>query len=193
MKARTIYRFGVTLHAGPGDLGENKPHAQILIVSSNSLSTLAQAILKAFKFNYDHPYGFYSSLHNPFNAKEMYELFTETEDIEPTEGALGVTYTRLSKVFTSVGKEMLFLFDYGDYWQFKITLEYTFEDQPNQVIKYPVVLKTAGKLPKQYTPIKEEAWEFDDDCPLCQELKKSGAKLQWYPDEPNLQKRKQPN
>lgn len=88
----------------------------------------------------------------------MYELFTEIDDIEPTEGAFGVTHTCLSKAF------------------------------PN-----PVILEVNGQIPEQYSELNEEEWELDDNCPLCQELKKSGSKLQWYPDEPELQRGKRPH
>lgn len=191
MKAKTIYRLKVTLYRGPRNLGENKPCAQIHIDSSNSLSTLAQVILKAFKFNYDHPFGFYSSLDNPFNAKEKYELFTEIDDIEPTYDALGVTHVRLSKVFPQAGKEMLFLFDYGDYWQFIVGLEGKVSAPGKS--HHPVILEVNGQIPEQYPELNEEEWELDDDCSLCQELKKSGNKLQWYPDEPELQRGKRPH
>jgi len=47
---------------------------------------------------------------------------------------------------------MTFLFDYGDDWQFKV--EMLGEGQKDLSVKYPKLLKSAGKAPEQY-PLEE--------------------------------------
>jgi len=46
---------------------------------------------------------------------------------------------------------MLFLFDYGDMWQFIVVREKIEEASPHQ--KYPFILEKIGKPPLQYPPL----------------------------------------
>jgi len=86
-----------------------------------------------------------------FDSKERYELFTdlieEGENIEPT-GAGSVKKTKTKEVWQNIGDKMLFLFDYGDSWQFVIELIQFGDKKTNQ--KYPHILKKTGKAPRQY-------------------------------------------
>jgi hypothetical protein len=47
-----------------------------------------------------------------------------------------------------VGQEMTYLFDFGDNWEFKVTLERI--DPPDAAIKAPVVLESQGEPFEQY-------------------------------------------
>src|SRR3979490_3263080 len=95
---------------------------EIEIEASGSLYELAEAIVAAFDFDFDHAFGFYSGL-TP--AKMMrrhprYELFADMGNAEP--GAIGVKRTSVSQAFPSLGHTMVFLFDYGDGWHFRVSL-----------------------------------------------------------------------
>lgn len=187
---KSAYRFRATLDTGFGEDIKEKPYREIAVISSQSLSTLAQAIVSFFGFDFDHCYGFYDNLKDPYKSKEMYELFTDIPE-DPTPGALGVTHVKITKAFERIGKKMLFLFDYGDNWHFIVELVdiKSLEKQD----KYPKILKKVGQVPEQYPPLekddsireeaKHEDW-YDPNCKLCQELKKAGAEMQWFPDEP---------
>jgi hypothetical protein len=47
-----------------------------------------------------------------------------------------------------VGQAMTYVFDFGDWWEFDVTLE---QIDPDRTIEGPVVLKEYGESPKQYS------------------------------------------
>lgn len=49
---------------------------------------------------------------------------------------------------------MLFLFDYGDEWQFKVELIGLVQKEPKAA--YPRVLKQVGQAPPQYPDLDED-------------------------------------
>lgn len=67
--------------------------------------------------------------------------------------ARGVKNVKIEKVFTGVGKTMLFMFDYGDNWRFAIELKKVRDMIPGE--KLPAVEKMIGKAPLQYAPLKD--------------------------------------
>jgi hypothetical protein len=121
--------------------------------SGGSLEDLAAAIVSAFGFDFDHAFGFYGSLgYRYHDAEERYELFADLGQAD--EGVRGVRRTRLSAAFPEVGKKMLFLFDYGDGWRFKVELIGLGRKEPKAV--YPRVLKRVGEAPPQYPGLEED-------------------------------------
>jgi len=69
-------------------------------------------------------------------------------------GVRGVRRTKLSAAFPEVGKTMLFLFDYGDEWRFKVELIGLGRKEPGAV--YPRVVKRVGEAPPQYPGLEED-------------------------------------
>lgn len=124
---------------------------EIEILEDTNLYKLAEIIVGAYNFNFDHSFGFFSKIaeSNYFDSEKKYELFTDLEDegIEPT-GAGSVKKTKAKEVWQSIGDKMMFLFDYGDNWQFIVELIGFGEKKSEQ--KYPRVLKKIGKAPRQY-------------------------------------------
>ena len=118
-----------------------------------SLYRFAEAIIGAYDFDFDHAFGFFSKISESgyFKSEKQYELFTdlieEGEDLEPT-GAESVKKTKIAEVWKNPGDKMLFLFDYGDNWLF--TVELIGFGKKEAKTKYPRILKSAGKAPKQY-------------------------------------------
>ncbi len=98
---------------------------EIEIEASKSLYRLAEAIVKAFDFDFDHAFGFYSGLTPTKMMRTLpkYELFADMGEADP--GVLGVKKTKVADAFPSVGHTMLFLFDYGDDWHFRVKLRAT--------------------------------------------------------------------
>ena len=120
--------------------------------SSKSLEDLAAAIVRAFGFDFDHAFGFYSNLKgNYYKSPERYELFADLGEADP--GVKGVRRTKVSTAFPQVGKTMLFLFDYGDQWQFKVELIGLGQEAK---VVYPRVLKQVGTAPPQYPDLDED-------------------------------------
>ena len=64
---------------------------KVLEVPENmTLYKFAEVLVKRFRFYFDHAFGFYDNLENPFDSKDFYELFTYLDDVEHTPGAKGV-------------------------------------------------------------------------------------------------------
>ena len=124
---------------------------EIEILESASLYKLAEAIVDAYNFDFDHCFGFFSEVSESryLDSERKYELFTdlEKEGVEPT-GAGSVKKTKIKEVWQKVGDKMMFLFDYGDDWQFVVELVGFGEKDAKR--EYPRVLKKIGKAPKQY-------------------------------------------
>ena len=74
-------------------------------------------------------------------------MIEEGESLEPT-GAKGVKKTKIKDVWQNINDKMMFLFDYGDNWQFTVELVGFGARKVNQ--KYPRILKKVGRAPKQY-------------------------------------------
>ena len=129
-----------------------KVYRDIEIDSRKSLYDLAAAIVRAFGFDFDHAFGFYGSLgHRYHDAEERYELFADLGQAD--EGVRGVRRTKLSAAFPAPGKKMLFLFDYGDEWRFKVEL---IGLGRKEKAVYPRVLKRVGEAPAQYPDLEED-------------------------------------
>lgn len=120
--------------------------------SAWKLYDLAQAIVTAFGFDFDHAFGFYSKISGHiYDSSIKYELFVDLGDA--SSGAGSVKKTSIMDAFPAPGATMTFLFDYGDDWQFKA--EMIDEGQKQPKLKYPKLLKSVGKAPEQY-PQEEE-------------------------------------
>jgi len=126
---------------------------EIEIPENTNLYKLAEAIVDAYNFNFDHCFGFFSKISESryFDSEKKYELFTdlreEGKDIEST-GAGSVKKTKVKEVWQNIGDKMMFLFDYGDDWQFLVELMNFGIKTAKQ--KYPHILKKIGRVPKQY-------------------------------------------
>ena len=126
-------------------------YRDIELPSSGSLEDLAAAIVNAFGFDFDHAFGFYSNLKGDYyRSEERYELFADLGQAD--EGVRGVRRTKLSAAFPAPGKTMLFLFDYGDEWRFKVEL---IGLGRKEKAVYPRVLKRVGEAPAQYPDLEE--------------------------------------
>lgn len=133
--------------------GQKSIYRDVEIEPSKSLYRLAEAIVKAFDFDFDHAFGFYSGL-TPAKLTRVdprYELFADMGEADP--GVFSVKKTKVSQAFPEVGHTLLFLFDYGDDWLFRITLKETGTKQPKA--RYPRVVTIRGNAPPQY-PEEEE-------------------------------------
>lgn len=126
-----------------------KLYRDIEIPSAKTLYDLAEAIVGAYGFFFDHPFGFYSLLEgHVLNSPVSYELFADLEDIDPPSEAGSVERTRISAAFRDVGEKMTFYFDYGFGWRFEV--EVIGHGRKERGVKYPRVVKRVGKAPEQY-------------------------------------------
>lgn len=104
--------FTFTVHHVPSDY-----EVEIHISGHINLHGLAEHIIDAVGFDFDHAFGFYDHPEHPSEDVERYTLFADLEDCG--EDDPGVMDPLISEVFKP-GKEMLFFFDYGDDWRFHL-------------------------------------------------------------------------
>jgi hypothetical protein len=128
--------------------GRTSIYRDIEIEASTSLYRLAEAIVMAFGFDFDHAFGFYSGLTEAtmLRAQPQYELFADMGEADP--GVRSVKKTKVAQAFPAAGHTMLFLFDYGDEWHFRVTL--TRAAKKIAKVRYPRVVATRGEAPEQY-------------------------------------------
>lgn len=139
--------------------GHKSIYRDIEIESRRSLYAFAEAIVAAFGFDFDHAFGFYTGLTRASYSRKLpkYELFADMGEADA--GVQSVKKTTVSKAFPAVKHELLFLFDYGDEWLFRVTLRET--SKKIAKTRYPRIVAQGGKAPEQY-PDPEE---FDDEGP----------------------------
>ncbi len=150
VKGNKIYIFGILLE-------HNNPHSQvrkevwrdIAILDDQNLYQFAEAIVDAFGFEFDHCFGFFDNLKRWVDSKIKYELFADlkNQSIESVDSK-SVKKTKIQQVFKNKGDKMLFLFDYGDNWEFIVQLKNI--DEPDFKKSYPQVIKSIGQAPEQY-------------------------------------------
>ena len=128
--------------------GEASLYRDIEIEAAKSLYRLAEAIVSAFGFDFDHAFGFYSGLTDAKmrRVRPIYELFADMGEADA--GVLGVKKTKIAQAFPQIGHSMLFLFDYGDEWRFRVTL--TKMEKKVAKVRYPRIVATRGEAPEQY-------------------------------------------
>jgi hypothetical protein len=130
-----------------------KIHRDFEITATSSLYALAQAIVRFFDFDFDHAFGFYTSLKgNIYDSPVQYELFVDMGEGE--SDARSVKRTRIIDAFPKVGTKMLFLFDYGDEWVFLVELVKREPREPK--IRLPRLLSSVGEAPVQYPDPEDE-------------------------------------
>jgi hypothetical protein len=123
-------------------------YRDIEIEGSKSLYKLAETIIDSFGFDFDHAFGFYSGLtpRKIYDARPRYELFADLGDADP--GVLGVKKTKIVQAFPQVGHKLIFLFDYGDEWLFRVSVQE--QGTKQQKTRYPRVVASKGEAPEQY-------------------------------------------
>ncbi|MEK6646394.1 MAG: hypothetical protein AABY84_06960 [Candidatus Firestonebacteria bacterium] len=146
------YIFDVWIEKRCGYDIKKKVLRKIQIPETKSLYNFAKVITQAFGFYFDHCFGFYNNFKKYHDSDKMYELFTDIGE-DPSPGAKGVKNTKIKQAFKKVGEQMLFLFDYGDGWNFIVELK-EIKNAEKWDLK-PVILESIGKSPMQYPPCKD--------------------------------------
>jgi hypothetical protein len=85
-----------------------------------------------------------------------------------------VKKTKVAQAFPAIGHSMLFLFDYGDEWHFRVRLQATRAKAAKT--RYPRVVATQGEAPPQY-PDPDEV--EDDDRPTWGRNPVTGEKIRF--------------
>jgi hypothetical protein len=112
---------------------------RIAVPGRLTMDTLATAIINAFEFTHDHLYRF--SYRNSFGV-EMYITHPYLEEEPSTSEVL------VGQVPLRVGQSMVYLYDFGDQWEFDVTLERV--DLAGAGTTDPIILESHGEAPEQY-------------------------------------------
>ena len=125
---------------------------KIKVDGRKNLYHLARMITQAFGFFFDHCFGFYDNFERYHDSKKSYELFHDIGEESLNSETKGVYDARIAQAFKEPGEKMIFLFDYGDGWQFVVELV---EIQPSgKAVQKSEILERMGKAPEQYPPCK---------------------------------------
>ena len=136
--------FKVELARWYGGWDDGSVWRRLAVPPDTSLDELAGVILRAFKLDDDHLYDF--RYRDQRGKSRVYNHpYTDEGPFTP-EIAVGETDLALKG-------EMLFTFDYGDDWQFKVRLE-QIEAEPCR-LRRPEVVESAGQAPAQYPRFEE--------------------------------------
>jgi hypothetical protein len=111
---------------------------RIAIPADRTLDELASAILDAVEFDHDHLHMF--TYQNRFGVTERINHSYMDEGPWTSEVQVGDAPLK-------IGQAMTFVFDFGDWWEFEVTLERV---DPGMASKKPIVLEAHGQPPDQY-------------------------------------------
>jgi hypothetical protein len=141
-KGTHIFKVGLVRWYGGWDDGS--VWRRLAVPPGTSLDQLAGEILSAFKLDDDHLYDF--RYRDQRGRNRVYNH--PDSDEGPSTLDVAVRETDLA-----LKGEMVFTFDYGDDWQFKVRLERV-EAGPCR-LRRAQVIESAGKAPPQYPPYEE--------------------------------------
>jgi len=119
---------------------------RIAIPGTMVLDRLSDVILNAFQFDHDHLYSF---IFKGPTGREIHVNHPYVEEPPFTDEVL------VQDVPLHIGGSMIFLFDFGDNWQFDVQLERI--DPVDPKLEKTKVLEKKGKAPEQY-PSWDEEW-----------------------------------
>ncbi|XID95878.1 plasmid pRiA4b ORF-3 family protein [Paenibacillaceae bacterium WGS1546] len=113
---------------------------RIRISSHSTLYDLHEAIQQAFDFDDDHLYAFFLD-GKIWSTKRAF--YSPDADDRPV-----VTEACLGELELSIGQTFLYLFDFGDEWEFVVTVEDAGPIDSSQL--QPQVIESEGAAPQQY-------------------------------------------
>ena len=111
---------------------------RIAIPANRTLDSLASFILNAVDFDYDHLYHF--EYENPFGVLERVNHPYIDEGPWADE-------VRVGDVPLRVGQTITYLYDFGDNWEFKVTLD---QIDSGRMVQKTALLERHGNPPEQY-------------------------------------------
>jgi hypothetical protein len=126
---------------------------RISIPSEHTLDELSDAILDAYEFDHDHLYRFI--YRNRFGGQDEVNHPYMDEPPFTSEVTIGELALR-------VGETMIYNYDFGDNWEFAVTLERI--DPPNTRQKRAEIIESKGVAPEQYPGWEDyEDEDYDDE------------------------------
>ena len=133
-------------------LAFNDFQADLVFTGDWSLYHLAESLIEALGFDFDHAFEFCDDLEDPYRSKERYSVFAGVELEADDVIERGVKDTSVREVFTK-GRDMLFHFDFGDDWFFHVTCTDVQESSARR--KSRKITARRGQPPVQYEEEEE--------------------------------------
>lgn len=129
---------------------DKKTWRKISISTEDVLESLANIILEAFEFDYDHLYRFIYK-----------DRFGRTMNINHpyTEEDPLASEVKIGELSLNLGETMIYNYDFGDNWEFGVLLEAIEAFDPN--LSEPKIIDSQGKSPDQYPD--SDGWDDDGD------------------------------
>lgn len=125
-------------------------YRHIKISGKATLEEFSDAILEAFEFDNDHLHAFFMSNRAWDNFDCYYSPYADNG--YPSSANIKLQFASLE-----IGKKFLYIFDFGDEWQFSCkVLNVLYEDT-----KSPEIVRSKGEAPHQYPDYDGEL--FDDE------------------------------
>jgi hypothetical protein len=112
---------------------------RIVLSGKHTLEDMHMITQEAFEFDNDHLYSFF--MDGKAWSPNSFKCTLDEQGPYVTEAIIG-------ELGLEAGDEILYLFDYGDEWEFKVLLEHKDEDG-SRVLK-PLITERHGKSPEQY-------------------------------------------
>ncbi len=112
---------------------------RIEISADHTLLDLHRSIQKAYDFDDDHPYSFFMD-GKPWSHEQIVSPY---EDDGPY-----VDEVSIGELGLLIGQNILYLFDYGTEWRFRVELEDIRREGPEP--RKPKIIEKMGKAPEQY-------------------------------------------
>jgi hypothetical protein len=134
----SAWAFRKGIHVFKASLGRDL-WWRIAIPGALPLEELAETIIGAFEFTYDHLY--------QFSYRNRFGVGTHVNHPYMDDGPWA-SEVRVGDVPLQEGQSMTYLYDFGDQWEFDVTLERV--DPPDPAMKEPVILDVRGEAPEQY-------------------------------------------
>jgi len=152
-----IYKIKALLPYFDNETGSKRPlkespYRMVEVEENYSLYDLACLILESFEFDNDHLFGFYDNVNNRRKSKKAFELKVPN-DLDYGSNNGDVKTAKVSEMYNKKGETWLFLFDFGDKWDFRVK----FIDLVNKEEKrrYPRITEKFMEAPEQYPNYEE--------------------------------------
>ena len=135
----------------------------IEIDSKSTFVQLHSAIQQAVEFESDHMYQFtITSSSRAYGGTDNIAIGTTFAGFADDKFEYDVLTTTLEDIFPlPTGKNLIYWFDFGDDWMFKVTKSRKATHEPVKGTKYPRLVDEKGVKPVQYPDYDEE--DFDEE------------------------------
>ena len=143
---------------------ETSPYRIIAVLPETPLDELGSLIIDAFGFHHDHMFGFYDNFRSWYRSKVGYEFkdpeddgtedhFDIFSDNRSNKKRFDINDFKVKDIFTRRGKKWLMLYDYGDEWNFWVSLVDKVKIDPSK--KHSLIVKSKFEAPEQYPDFDE--------------------------------------